>query len=98
MFRLFLFGSALRSTAPRDIDMLVVYEKSVLSLDEAAQLRRRVANWANAATGLTADVCLLSADEDDQIGFSRIVGATLIYEGHGMTLDSLDAELVLIHK
>jgi hypothetical protein len=80
MFSVYAFGSFLRSPAPRDVDLLITYDEQKISIPEALQFRVRVAEHVTALTGLPADVCLLSIEEDRQTNFSQMAAARLIYE------------------
>jgi predicted nucleotidyltransferase len=55
----YLFGSALSEPDPADMDVLVVYEKSRVSVPEILALRREI----SAAHGSRIDVTLMSDEE-----------------------------------
>ncbi|MBK8913241.1 MAG: hypothetical protein IPM64_01340 [Phycisphaerales bacterium] len=63
-----MFGSALVSGDPGDIDLLLVYDSSIFSLERAIKTRRAIADLVAEATGLAADVLLLTQREVDQTG------------------------------
>lgn len=85
MFNVYAFGSFLRSSTPRDVDLLITYDELGISIPEALQLRARVTEQVTALTGLPADVRLLSIHEDRETRFSQIAAAKLIYQGSDVT-------------
>lgn len=71
----YLFGSLLISDKPRDIDLLLVYDPSRITVGEGMAVRRRVREAMVAATGTPADILLLSTSEMKQTGFLERVTA-----------------------
>jgi predicted nucleotidyltransferase len=64
----YLFGSALTSSSPGDVDVLIVYDESCADAAVAYS-----ADVAAVFDGPFADITILSAAEDDHSQFSRLV-------------------------
>ncbi len=78
-----LFGSALREAQPRDLDLLVVYEPSIVAPERAGRLRAPITATC-ASFGLpVVDVVLLTREEADATDFAQREGACAVY--HGIT-------------
>ena len=75
-----MFGSALRSPQPEDIDLLVVYDDGVLRATVAASVRGPFADATTGATGLHAHIVVLSRQEAASTRFAENEGATLLYK------------------
>jgi predicted nucleotidyltransferase len=70
-FKIYLFGSSLRSTEPNDIDLLVVYkDKSIVN--RAINYRRNIAKLIQKLVGLPADILLFNMREFETNHFRLI--------------------------
>lgn len=58
-----LFGSALTKDDPRDLDILIVYNKRKLSIDDAIRVRHETQRMIQTCSRLPVHVCFLSHDE-----------------------------------
>jgi predicted nucleotidyltransferase len=74
-----LFGSALKSSKPRDLDLLVVYDDMQISPLDAATLREPIGSAAAAATGLAPHIVVLSEREVAETGFAEAEGARRLF-------------------
>jgi predicted nucleotidyltransferase len=73
-----LFGSACSDNDSRDIDILIVYDPGTLSVTNAIDFRRKLAEAIFAATRRPTDILLLSQDEFVQTAFLKRVDAIRI--------------------
>lgn len=73
---IWVFGSACQHDTPRDIDLLVVYDDSRISIVEACELRRALARLVAGSTSIAADILLLTPREVAQTGILQRVEAT----------------------
>jgi predicted nucleotidyltransferase len=69
--RLFLFGSALYSENPRDIDILVVYATSLSPVD-ALDFRSKLISKLRKYIAIPIHVVLLSQSEERKLEFGKI--------------------------
>ena len=72
---LWMFGSAYSREAPRDIDLLLVYDEARVSPHDAIDARQRLANAVAEQTERPADILLLSRQETTQTGLLTRVAA-----------------------
>lgn len=68
--QLFLFGSALHSATPRDIDILVVYP-AALDAHDALRFRSKLVTKLKKYSSILVHVVLLSDREEHQVEFVR---------------------------
>jgi predicted nucleotidyltransferase len=73
-----LFGSACNSDTPCDIDILIVYDTDVLSMDQAINFRRRLSDLIAEEAGVPADILLLKRTEAAETKFLSRVDAIKI--------------------
>ena len=64
----YVFGSALNSATPNDLDLLLVYPRS-MSVCDALALRRQVKALVGKKLGAIAHIVLLSAAEELEVKF-----------------------------
>jgi predicted nucleotidyltransferase len=77
-FALYAFGSAARGRTPRDLDLLVVYDKSRLSVTDARSARRQFRDDLRRSLGIHVDVLLMSESEASDNGFVEMEDAILL--------------------
>lgn len=75
----YVFGSALRCPAPKDIDLVVVFQAENVSIDVILAYRERLQSEGFALFGLSIDVCLLSETEVQNNSFLNDEAAELVY-------------------
>lgn len=68
---IWLFGSARASETPRDIDVLIVYDATVVPIAQAIELRERLAKLIAAQAKVPADIVLLSRHEVAETQFIK---------------------------
>src|SRR4051794_21334200 len=73
-WRLWLFGSALRSPHPRDVDLLLVYDLDV-SFEEVEEVRAAIAKIACETVGLKPHLVVLNTREAAETAFAAKEGA-----------------------
>jgi len=76
-YRLFLFGSALYSDNPDDLDILVVYEDSVTAI-EALRFRIKLISKLKKYASIPLHVMLLSEREEREVGFTNAENCRLL--------------------
>lgn len=76
----YVFGSSLHSDAPRDLDLLVVYDPARVPPSRAAALREIVAGICPPNAGGRPDIVLLTPAEAEATDFARREQAELVYE------------------
>jgi len=66
---LYLFGSAVYSENPTDIDVAIIYEEGKLSVDELVKYRYDLEKTLSEMTGCSVDTILLSTEEEKEMEF-----------------------------
>ncbi len=77
--KIYLFGSALTKTSPRDIDLLFVYSDERYDFDRILKVRRCFKAIFCSALKKEVDIILLSDKETLNNSFIEDEGAVLIY-------------------
>ncbi len=72
----YLFGSLLSADTPQDIDVLLVYDPSRITVTQAIPIRQRLREAILKFTEIPADVVLLSVPELEQTQFLKKINAT----------------------
>lgn len=72
---LYIFGSFLHVECPADLDVLVIYDPSIVHPATAYIAHEPLFNELNRHTGLAVDSTLLTHSEAKQTNFAFIVGA-----------------------
>lgn len=62
-FELFLFGSALTQSNPRDIDLLMVYNIDSIRIEKVINIRKRLTKILQEKMQRPVDICALSNRE-----------------------------------
>lgn len=75
---LYLFGSSLREAKPKDIDLLIVYQKESINIDRLLALKRTFKSLLEDVIKLNVDICLLSVLELEQSQFADEEKAVLL--------------------
>jgi predicted nucleotidyltransferase len=65
----YIFGSLLYTNAPRDIDILIVYDPYGISLGEVIKLKHTLGQIIGQKTRRDVDICMLSYSEACQSQF-----------------------------
>jgi hypothetical protein len=66
---LYLFGSSLKCNSPRDIDLLLIYDKKVISTDEILYIRNNIREYFNIKVNKPIDIIILSKKEELESNF-----------------------------
>ena len=66
--QLYLFGSATKSDAPHDLDILVLYPRNAMT--QAMEVRNATVQYIKDLFGLPVDSVLLSFEEEQQVLFA----------------------------
>ena len=77
--KLYIFGSALSASAPKDIDLLIEYDSILMSLDEIIKVRKQLKKMVGNHLQKNIDICLLSTHELTSNSFIEDEGAKIIY-------------------
>lgn len=67
----YVFGSALSSSQPRDLDILVVYDSKICSPSKAYAYHEPFLNQLTEMCKVPLDVTLLSNSEEHEVGFIK---------------------------
>ena len=59
----YLFGSALSTRVPNDLDILLVYDQGMVTVRAALHIRKDLRRQVEYQAQLVADVCVLSRSE-----------------------------------
>lgn len=68
-FSRYLFGSAVYSDSPTDIDVAIIYDKKYVSIDEALAYRKEIAKRLRDLNSMFIDTILLSIEEEEEMSF-----------------------------
>ena len=68
-FSRYLFGSAVYSDTPTDIDIAIIYDKKYVSIDEALAYRKEIASRLSELNSMVIDTILLSIEEEEEMSF-----------------------------
>ena len=68
-FSRYLFGSAVYSESPEDIDVAIIYDKHYVSLEEAVDYRRELTKRLGEMNSMIIDAILLSKEEEEEMAF-----------------------------
>jgi len=77
--KLYIFGSALSASTPKDIDLLIEYDSILMSLDEIIKVRIQIKKLVGDHLQKNIDICLLSTIELTSNSFVEDEGAKVIY-------------------
>ena len=75
---IYVFGSYAHTQTGRDIDLLIVYDKQVVTLSEALHIRKKIVRQVTEKTGKQTHICLLSKDEPEWLVFVKEENAKII--------------------
>lgn len=73
--RVYVFGSALTSDTPQDIDILILYEPMIFHPSVAYDAHANFVAQVGSHTGLSVDITLLTFDEELSCNFIETEGA-----------------------
>jgi hypothetical protein len=68
-FELFVFGSALYSEHPSDIDLAIIYDEGFINPQQAIQYRSEILSNLETVNALKIDTILLSKREEKEAEF-----------------------------
>lgn len=68
----YLFGSLLYSNTPNDIDIIIVYNKDQISIQDILLLRRNLYSSFYNKFKITLDITLLTEEEEKSLNFIQI--------------------------
>lgn len=68
-FRRYIFGSAIYSESPQDIDVAIIYDKQYVSILEAIEYRNEITSILSNLNSTTIDAILLSKEEENEMEF-----------------------------
>ncbi len=75
---IYVFGSYIKTQNGRDIDLLIIYDKQVVTLSGALHIRKKIARQIRKKTGKQTHICLLSKDEPEWSVFVKEENAKII--------------------
>lgn len=65
----FLFGSILKTEDVNDIDLAIIYDKTMLGVKEAVELRSSIRKHIGGFTDIHSEIVLLSRQENEEMEF-----------------------------
>ena len=65
----YVFGSAVYSSSPNDIDVAIIYDKQYVTVEDAIAYRRRLIEKMKQLNSLPIDTILLSTEEEKEMAF-----------------------------
>lgn len=68
-FNRYIFGSAVYSDNPKDIDIAIVYDNQFVSAQEAIEYRKEITAILRDMNSISIDAILLSKDEEEEMAF-----------------------------
>ncbi len=70
-YRRYVFGSAVYSDAPADIDIAIVYDENNISVEDAVEYRREIRKLLSELFSMNIDIILLSQKEEEEMCFLK---------------------------
>lgn len=68
-YQRYVFGSAVYSDAPTDIDIAIVYDEEYIGVKDAMKYKREIKEQLSAIFSLDIDIILLSQKEEEEMNF-----------------------------
>lgn len=68
-FSRYIFGSAVYSDCPKDIDVAIIYDKQYVTVEEAIAYRREIVEKMTELNSMMIDTILLSMEEEVEMAF-----------------------------
>ena len=65
----YVFGSAVYSDTPSDIDVAIIYDRRYVSVEDAIAYRRELVNEMSVLNSMMIDAILLSMEEEMEMAF-----------------------------
>lgn len=65
----YVFGSALYSETPSDIDVAIIYDKNYVTVEDAIAYRRELVDEMTQLNSMMIDTILLSLEEEIEMAF-----------------------------
>ncbi|MBO4840201.1 MAG: hypothetical protein J5524_03780 [Bacteroidaceae bacterium] len=65
----YVFGSAVYSDTPSDIDVAIIYDRQYVSVEDAIAYRRALVNEMRVLNSMMIDAILLSMEEEMEMAF-----------------------------
>lgn len=70
-YQRYVFGSAIYSDAPADIDVAIVYDEKNIRVEDAVEYRREIRMLFFELFSLNIDIILLSQKEEEEMCFLK---------------------------
>ena len=67
----YVFGSAVYSDTPSDIDVAIIYDRRYVSVEDAIAYRRELVNEMSVLNSMMIDTILLSLEEEKEMSFLK---------------------------
>ncbi|MCY8629383.1 nucleotidyltransferase domain-containing protein [Bacillus spizizenii] len=74
--KFFLFGSFGRAASPNDIDLLIMYDRDYISIEQILFLRRKIVTYSKEVIDIPMDISLLTFIEEKELNFIETEKAT----------------------
>lgn len=69
--KVYLFGSARKSSSPRDIDLLLIYDKELITVDRILWIKNYIRNYIDSKFNKPVDIIVLSQKEEKESNFIK---------------------------
>lgn len=76
--RIYLFGSSLYSFFPRDLDLLIVYNKEFISNKEIREFKNKFQEYLHSNIGIVIDITYLTNREELETNFIKCENAKIV--------------------
>ena len=70
-YRRYVFGSAVYSDAPADIDIAIIYDEKAISVKDAVEYKREIREHLSLLLSMDIDIILLSQKEEEEMCFLK---------------------------
>lgn len=70
-FDIYLFGSILTSDYPNDIDLLIIYNKKIIQIEQAVEYRKKISLTLSKICDIHSEILLLSNEENNELEFVK---------------------------
>ena len=68
-YQRYVFGSAVYSDVPADIDIAIIYDESAINVKEAVEYKREIKEHLSRLLLMDIDILLLSQKEEEEMDF-----------------------------
>ena len=70
-YQRYVFGSAVYSDVPADIDIAIIYDENAISVKDALEYKREIREHLSLLLSMDIDIILLSQNEEKEVCFLK---------------------------